>query len=59
MKLIQNIVILTILAITVQSCIKQVTVDTRNEKPKLVVEGSITTDTVPYSVRLTYSGPFT
>ena len=59
MKLMQNIVILTILAITVQSCIKQVTVDTRNEKPKLVVEGSITTDTVPYSVRLTYSGPFT
>ena len=28
MKLMKNIVVLTILAITVQSCIKQVTVDT-------------------------------
>lgn len=28
------------------------------EKPILVVEGAITTDTVPYTVRLTYSGPY-
>ena len=38
------------------SCIKQVDVATRNVKPILVVEGSITTDTVPYTVKLTYSG---
>jgi len=59
MKWMKNIISLTILAIGFQSCIKQVTVDTRTEKPILVVEGSITTDTVPYRVRLTYSGPFT
>src|SRR5690349_19127347 len=41
------------------ACIKQVDVDTRNEKPILVVEGAITTDTMPYTVKLTYSGPFT
>lgn len=44
---------------TLQGCIKRVNVETRNEKPILVVEGSITTDSVPYSVRLSYSGPFT
>ncbi|MCW3081818.1 DUF4249 domain-containing protein [Segetibacter sp.] len=40
-------------------CIKQIDVETRNQKPVLVIEGSITTDTVPYTVRLSYSGPFT
>jgi hypothetical protein len=39
-------------------CIKQVTVETRNEKPILVVEGSITTDSIPYTVKLSYSGPY-
>lgn len=32
---------------------------TRTEKPQLVIEGSITTDTVPYTVKLGYSGKFT
>ncbi|MES1217769.1 MAG: DUF4249 domain-containing protein, partial [Bacteroidota bacterium] len=41
------------------SCIKQVDVDTRNEKPILVVEGEITTDSIPYIVSLTYSGKYT
>jgi hypothetical protein len=40
------------------SCIKEVKIATREEKPLLVVEGSITTDTMPYTVRLTYSGPY-
>jgi len=38
------------------SCIKRVDVPTRSEKPILVVEGNITTDTMPYTVKLTYSG---
>ncbi|HWB25794.1 MAG TPA: DUF4249 domain-containing protein [Chitinophagaceae bacterium] len=38
------------------ACVKQVAVDTRYEKSKLVVEGAVTTDSVPYSIRLTYSG---
>ncbi len=59
MKMMKNIVIITLLALAFQSCIKRINVDTRTEKPILVVEGSITTDTVPYRVRLTYSGPFT
>lgn len=49
-------VVITVLSVACLSCIKQVTVATRNEKPILVVEGNITTDTLPYTVRLTYSG---
>lgn len=45
-------------ALAVQGCVKRVNVATRNEAPILVVEGSITTDSVPYSVRLSYSGNF-
>ncbi len=52
-----------VIAIAVQlffsGCIKQVDVKTRNEKPILVVEGGVTTDSVPYTVKLSYSGPFT
>lgn len=40
------------------SCIRMVTIPIRNVKPMLVVEGSITTDSVPYIVNLSYSGKF-
>jgi hypothetical protein len=40
-----------------QACIKKIDVDVRTAPPILVVEGSVTTDTVPYTVKLTYSGP--
>ncbi|MEP7107799.1 MAG: DUF4249 domain-containing protein [Ferruginibacter sp.] len=53
------IIAICMIAVTNQACIKQVDVVTRREKPILVVEGSITTDTVPYTVKLTYSGPIT
>ncbi|MEO6548077.1 MAG: DUF4249 domain-containing protein [Ferruginibacter sp.] len=46
-----------VLFIGQQACIKQIDVVTRNEKPILVLEGSVTTDSVPYTVKLTYSGP--
>jgi hypothetical protein len=59
MMLIRNIVLLLILALAFTSCIKRINVKTRAEKPILVVDGSITTDSIPYRVRLTYSGPFT
>ncbi|HEX8676939.1 MAG TPA: DUF4249 family protein, partial [Segetibacter sp.] len=39
-------------------CIKKLDVDTRTEKPILVVEGAVSTDSVPYTVNLSYSGPF-
>lgn len=38
------------------ACIKQVQVQTRNAPPVLVVEGAITTDSLPYTVKLSYSG---
>ncbi len=48
--------VLITLLLLVTSCIKQVKVQTRNAPPILVVEGGITTDTVPYTVKLSYSG---
>ncbi|QHT68901.1 DUF4249 domain-containing protein [Rhodocytophaga rosea] len=40
------------------SCIDEVQLPIRNEEPRLVVEGMITNELPPYSVRLTYSGSF-
>jgi len=48
--------VLIALLVLVASCIKQVKVQMRNAAPILVVEGGITTDSVPYKVRLSYSG---
>ena len=39
------------------SCIDQLALPFREERPHLVVEGSITTELPPYIVRLTYSRP--
>jgi hypothetical protein len=50
------ILAVTIVSIAFFSCIKQVNVTTRTAAPILVVEGNITTDTMAYTVRLTYSG---
>ncbi len=41
------------------ACIKQVEVPIRNEKPQLVVQGLITNDSLPYEVKVSFSGPFT
>jgi Domain of unknown function (DUF4249) len=58
MQLKRIIVIVVAFSIVCFACIKQVNVKTRNEKPILVVDGAITTDTTPYTVRLSYTGPF-
>ena len=50
--------IVLIFCVILCSCVKPVQINTRNEEPILVVEGSITTDSVPYSVKLSYSGPY-
>ena len=55
----KKILFVVLVLVLFQACIKKVSVETRNEKPILVVEGSINTDSVPYEVRLSYSGPFT
>jgi hypothetical protein len=40
------------------SCIDEVNLPIRNEEQKLVVEGLITNEKTPYTVRLTYTGTF-
>ncbi len=40
------------------SCIEQVEQPYRNEEPILVVEGGITNETPPYTLKLSYSGKF-
>ena len=57
MQLLKILTALSIITAISPACVKQVDVATRNEKPILVVEGSVTTDSVPYTVKLTYSGP--
>jgi Domain of unknown function (DUF4249) len=47
------------LALVFTACVKKINVNTRTEKAQLVIEGTITTDTVPYTVKLGYSGKFT
>ena len=59
MQLQKIIIPIVLLSVFAQACIKQVDVATRNEKPILVVEGDVSTDSVPYTVKLTYSGPIT
>lgn len=56
MHLKKYIVVITILSVAFSACIKQVNVATRTAAPILVVEGNISTDTLPYTVKLTYSG---
>src|SRR5258705_2740502 len=58
MQLKKTITITSIVSIIFFACIKQVNPDLRNAKPILVVEGSITTDSLLYTVKLTYSGPY-
>jgi hypothetical protein len=58
MHIIKFFTLISFVSILFPACIKQVDIDTRNEKPILVVEGSITTDSVLYSVKLSYSGPY-
>lgn len=52
-----NILLITLFTcFAATSCIKQVDVEQRAEAKKLVVEGGVTTDSVPYIIKLTYSG---
>ncbi|HUR12675.1 MAG TPA: DUF4249 domain-containing protein [Flavitalea sp.] len=55
-----NIRLVVILAFffSMVSCIKEIRPPLRTVTPKLVVEGGITTDTTPYQVKLSFSGPY-
>ncbi|GAB3490928.1 hypothetical protein GCM10027341_03270 [Spirosoma knui] len=51
--------IVFILAVTALiSCIDQVQLPVRTEEPRLVVEGQITNEAPPYTVKLTYTGKY-
>lgn len=52
-------ILLIIFAIVIQlSCVEQIELPYRNESPVLVVDGEITNENPPYSLRLSYSGRF-
>ncbi|HEX4371888.1 MAG TPA: hypothetical protein VHZ50_01160, partial [Puia sp.] len=40
------------------SCVKKIQPPIRDGEPILVVEGSVTTDSAPYQVKLSYTGNF-
>ncbi len=46
------------LLMNVAGCVDQVQLPIRTEEPRLVVEGQITNEAPPYSVRLTYTGNY-
>ena len=54
----QFIVYILILS-TFGACIDRVELPVRTEEPRLVVEGQITNEAPPYTVRLTYTGNYT
>lgn len=58
-KRMNKLLLFVLVAGTLFSCIDQVTLPIRNEAPRLVVDGLITNEKPPYSVRLSYSGSFT
>ncbi|HLX92036.1 MAG TPA: DUF4249 domain-containing protein [Puia sp.] len=41
------------------TCVRQISPPIRNAVPILVVEGLVTTDSIPYAVKLSYTGNFT
>ncbi|MVM38897.1 DUF4249 family protein [Spirosoma sp. HMF3257] len=53
-RVISYILILSVLI----GCIDQVNLPIRTEEPRLVVEGQITNEAPPYTVRLTYTGKY-
>ena len=44
--------------VTLATCIDRVQLPIRSEEPRLVVEGQITNEAPPYTVRLTYTGKY-
>lgn len=50
--------VIALIMVTVAACIDRVELPIRTETPHLVVEGQITNEAPPYSVRLTYTGTY-
>ena len=54
----RQFIVYSLMLIAFLSCIDQVELPIRAEAPRLVVEGQITNEAPPYSVRLTYTGNY-
>ncbi|MVM31057.1 DUF4249 family protein [Spirosoma sp. HMF4905] len=50
--------VILLTSVLVAACIDQVDLPIRTEEPRLVVEGQITNEAPPYTVRLTYTGKY-
>lgn len=50
--------VILLTSVLVAACIDQVNLPIRTEEPRLVVEGQITNEAPPYTVRLTYTGNY-
>ncbi|GAB4055266.1 DUF4249 domain-containing protein [Spirosoma litoris] len=50
--------VILLTSVLVAACIDQVSLPIRTEAPRLVVEGQITNEAPPYTVRLTYTGNY-
>ncbi len=55
----RNLIPYLIVILFLVSCVRQVNVPVRTVPPRLVVEGWMSTDSTPYTIKLSYSGPFT
>lgn len=53
-----RILVILLTVAFVASCIDRVDLPIRNEEPHLVVEGQLTNEAPPYTVRLTYTGKY-
>ncbi|UFH56563.1 DUF4249 domain-containing protein [Spirosoma sp. KNUC1025] len=54
----RQFIVYTLTLLALAACIDQVQLPVRTEEPRLVVEGQITNEAPPYSVRLTYTGKY-
>ncbi|WP_026309058.1 DUF4249 domain-containing protein [Spirosoma spitsbergense] len=53
-----RVIIIVIVTASVIACIDQVDLPIRTEVPRLVVEGQLTNEAPPYTIRLTYTGKY-
>ena len=54
-----KVLFLLLLSVSLTSCLDEVSVPLRDTEPQLVVDGQITNERGPYSVRLSFTGAFT
>src|ERR1700710_2450534 len=58
MKNIKEVILTFLLSMLLVACVHEVTLPIRSENPILVVDGKITNEAPPYTIRLTLTGNF-